>query len=180
MGQFYSNPDNLELAYKKYYPRILANVYQILKDEEEAKDITSQSFLILYSYKDLHKAPLPIIYSLFRQIARRKAIDICRKKETIQNYKNSSDAKDLQSYETIWACEEKLAEEFERKIDLVDQLIPKLADQQKKVFLLRYRDGKSAQKISEELGITENTVKNTLLKAKGNIKRMLNEYRNPK
>lgn len=40
MAQFDTNPDNLELAYKKYYPLLKTIVYHVLNDEEDAKDVT--------------------------------------------------------------------------------------------------------------------------------------------
>lgn len=180
MAQFDTNPDNRELAYKEYFRLIKTIVYYVLNDEEDAKDVTQQSFLILFSYRDVQSMTLTTIYALLKGIAKNQAIDYYRKAKLQQKYINSSEAKMLQSYETVWACEELLAEELERKREMIGELIPRLPDRQKQVFSLRYYDKKSALEISELLKISFHTVNNTLSAAKDNLRKMSNEYRTPK
>jgi RNA polymerase sigma-70 factor (ECF subfamily) len=155
-------------------------VYYVLNDEEEAKDVTQQSFLILFSYRDVQSMSLPTIYALLKSIAKNQAIDYFRKAKLKQKYINSSEAKMLQSYETIWACEELLAEESEYKREVIVILIPRLPDRQKEIFSLRFYDSKTALEISELLKISFHTVNNTLTAAKENLRKMYDEYRSPK
>ncbi len=180
MGQFYSNPDNLELAYKKYYRLIKAIVYQILKDDEDAKDVTHQSFLILCSYRDIQSMKLPSILLLLKEIARNQAIDFYRKAGTKQRFLKSAEGKLLQLLDIEFASEELLAEDVEKQRELMNKFIPKLPDRQKEVISLRYYNKKTALEISELLNISFHTVNNTLTAAKENLRKMIKEYRNPK
>lgn len=180
MEQFESNPDNRELAYNQYRRLIKTIVSKVLNDEEEANDVTQQSFLILFSYKDVQSMSLTTIYALLKGIAKNQAIDYYRKTKLKQKYINSSEAKMLQSYDTVWACEELLAEEQERRRVVIGELIPRLPDRQKQFFSLRYYDKKTALEISTLLGISFHTVNNTLSAAKENLRKMFSEYRTPK
>lgn len=184
MKHFYTNPDILEIAYKKYYPLIKTIAYKILKNEEEAKDVAGNSFLKLCNYRDVQSMTLEVIRVLLMTIAKNEAYDFWRKEESKRKYLGSSEARDEQSFEMVWERESAKAEDYKLKneitIELIKEIVPQLPDRQREVFSLRFYDRKSAQQVSDLLHISVHTVNNIYSDAKKNLKKMIEARREKK
>jgi RNA polymerase sigma factor (sigma-70 family) len=177
------DPHKFKQAFDLYYKRIKTIAFKIVRNEEDADDIASQSFVKLWQYRDVEGWTLEAIYSLLKVIARNIAIDYWRK-DPGTRYLDPSKAKDEQSFEMEFGHESARADDHELKeeitMELIKELVPKLPDRTREVFSLRFYEKKSAHQVAKQLGISVHTVNNINSEARKKLKKMIDERRGKK
>lgn len=147
-----------EKLYNYYKTPALRFSMSLLKDEEEAENMTQDVFLKIW-IKRSHIKPDQNFTSYLFTCLRNMAFDHFKKMEKNEVLrKNYMDAMQLAS--------EDEREEKERRIHMLQAAVESLSLKRKQILKLNIEEGKSYQEIAEFLRISKNTVKNQLVKAK--------------
>jgi RNA polymerase sigma-70 factor (family 1) len=164
------NEQAFKAMFDQYQPRLYLYILRIIKSKEAAEEIVLDVFLKLWLGRDMLAEVENLDGFLFR-IAYNKSIDFFR-----------AAAKDKQLTELLWekiqlpsgssADTSLLMREYESKLREAIDLLP---PQRKKIFNLSREEGRSHAEIAAELGISKNTVANTIVEARQFIKSYLSK-----
>ncbi len=143
---------NMESLYKLYYRPLCMYAMHYLGDEMMVEDIVQDCFIKFWEKTKTEKIghPKPYLYMMVRNAS----LDALRKMPDNQ--------------EALDAAEKLIDDELKEDSFVEARLwtaIDSLPDKCRRVFLLAKRDGKSYEEISDELGISTNTVRNQVSKA---------------
>ncbi|CAG5009346.1 hypothetical protein DYBT9275_04475 [Dyadobacter sp. CECT 9275] len=130
----------------------------LLKDEEEAENITQDVFAKIWDRRVQIKPDHSFQSYLFVSL-RNQIFDQFKKLEK----DNISRQRYLDRMKT-WTDDE--ADEKEAYIQFVQNAVNSLSEKRKQIFKLNVEEGKSYKEIASFLNISTNTVKNQLIKAK--------------
>jgi RNA polymerase sigma factor (sigma-70 family) len=162
----------LEALYNRYSPLLYTLIKKIVVDEEVAKDVLSDVFVIIWRKIDLFNFSSNNVYAWIITITRNKAIDTIRRarnssemepyndeyenKNIIPKLSHTSDPIDLETANNIK--------------DGVGAALNKLTDAQQFVINLAYFEGLTQKEIAERLNIPVSTVKSKIKIALSNLK----------
>ncbi len=157
--------------FDRYHPRLFHFIVNLVKSREVAEELVMDVFLKLWLSRDMISTIDNFDGFLFK-IAYNKSIDFFR-----------AAAKDKTVADIIWERMEipaqsyadapLLMQEYENKLrEAIDLLPPK----RRKVFDMSREEGLSHGEIAETLGISKNTVANTIVEAKQFIKSYLEKH----
>ena len=151
--------------FDRYHSRLYQYLFNIVKSREVAEELVMDVFLKLWMAREMMPQIENLDGFLFR-VAYNKSIDFFR-----------AAAKDSKFSELLWeriqtpadsqADTPLLLQEFETKLREAIDLLP---PQRKKIFNLSREEGLTHGQIAEELGISKNTVANTIVEARQFIK----------
>ena len=156
--------------YSAYNSRLYRFALGYLKSEEDARDVIQEVFIRLWNNRNELKNDTNIEAFLFT-LAKNTVISLFRKKISEKDYlehlrhlvvKNSSDTENQVDYKLL--------------SEKVKQLISKLPEQRRRIFLLSKEKGYPNKSIAEELHISVKTVEDHLTKARKFLKTNLDEY----
>ena len=162
----------LEALYNRYSPLLYTLIKKIVTDEDVAKDVLSDVFVIIWRKIDLFDFNSNNAYTWIVTITRNKAVD------TIRRARNSSE---MEPYNDEYENTEiipKLSQTFD-PLDLetannikdgIEAALNKLTDAQKFVINLAYYEGLTQKDIAERLKIPVPTVKSKIKIALSNLK----------
>lgn len=139
--------------HNRYKGILLVHAYKKLGDYDEAKDVIQDMFAIFWNKRESISHTENISGYLYT-ITKNKALDVIARKKIVSKYAQSfNNFIDKGVFVTDHLVREKeLAGIIEREVDAMP---PKM----KEVFILSRQRYVSHRKISEQLGITESTVK---------------------
>jgi len=165
----------LEQLYDRYSPILYTLIKRIVNDEEVAKEVLSDVFVIIWKKIDQFDFKTNNVYTWLITIARNKAIDTLNRslhKEGIEDYTDK--------YE-----EEKILPKLSNSInplnleqilnngEKVKDIINSLTEAQRYVLELSYYEGLNEKEIAEKLKIPLPTVKSKLQLALGILQQKL-------
>lgn len=160
-----------ERAFRKlfewYQPAIYAYSLSLLKSKPRAEEIVQEVFLKVWLNRKKLNPELSFKSFVFT-IARNLAFNALAKGA---NNKKLQEAIFYKSQQRHNPTDRRLLEADYEK--LKQQAIAELSPRCKLVFQMSRNDGKSYQEISQELGVSVNTVKNQMSSALGTIKEFL-------
>jgi RNA polymerase sigma-70 factor (ECF subfamily) len=165
----------LEALYNRYSPLLYTLIKKIVADEEVAKDVLSDIFVIIWRKIDLFDFNLNNVYTWIVTLTRNKAID------TIRRARNSSEMETYNDeYENtniipkLSPISDPLDIETATNIkDGIDAALNKLTGAQQFVINLAYYEGLTQKEIAERLKIPVPTVKSKIKIALSNLKENL-------
>jgi RNA polymerase sigma-70 factor (ECF subfamily) len=162
----------LEALYNRYSSLLYTLIKKIVVDEEVAKDVLSDVFVIIWRKIDLFDFNSNNVYTWIVTTTRNKAVDTIRRvrnssemelytdeyenKNIIPKFSHTIDPLDLESANNIK--------------DGVEAALNKLTDAQRFVIYLAYYEGLTQKEIAERLKIPVSTVKSKIKIALGNLK----------
>tara|TARA_R110000751_G_scaffold80108_1_gene161546 strand:- start:255 stop:845 length:591 start_codon:yes stop_codon:yes gene_type:complete len=149
------NRDAQERLYKKHAPKMLSVCRQYIKDVHFAEDVMVQGFLKMFNKLDTFKFE-GSFEGWLRRIMIRESISYLRKQQFV--------VYDDEVYEKNQS--EEISQSTDLDTEHIQQLIDKLPQGYKMVFVLYTVDGYKHKEIAEMLSITESTSKTQLLKAR--------------
>lgn len=154
----------LEEVYRRYHPTIYLFACKIVKQEIIAEEVTADVFITLWNKRGIIDPKKPVqalLYKIARDIA--------------YNYlKKIANDKRLQQQFIEKAASTTANELFEPEIlNAFQDIVESLPSKRLKIFRLRYHDGMSNEKIAHDLGISINTVKVQLAKARLYLKQRM-------
>ena len=155
--------------FRRYDRRIYPFVLKMIKSEAQAEEITQEIFIKIWRYRD-KLIPIDQPEASIFTIAARHTLDQIRKR--------LNENKMLQRLSATMAPAHNDTEEallLRDKEALVQQAIELLPPQQKTVYLLSRQQGLSYEEISQEMGISVNTVRNHLVKALQSLRTWLDQ-----
>ncbi len=139
-----------------YYQGLINFVYSLIRDEEVAKDIVNDVFLILWDRrKELN--PQKSVKSYLFTITKNHALNYLKHQCVIKQY------------EQYQSCEQDTEEddwnEYEFKLEKVKRVFVSLPEKQQEVVRKCCVEGKKYKDVASELNISVSTVKTHLLRA---------------
>jgi RNA polymerase sigma-70 factor (ECF subfamily) len=153
------NPGSYGQIMEEYYDPILHHITTILKDKEDAKDITNEVFAKVYLNLNLFK-PNFKFNSWIYKIATNAAIDFLRKGKLRQDT-------NLQLDDSIQIIDPPTYEnKYGENYATLNDAITKLKPDHRKIIMLRYYEELSYEEIAKRLQCPIGTVKATLHRAK--------------
>ena len=154
--------------FDRYHHRLYQYIFKMVKSKNVAEELVMDVFLKLWLGRDL-LADIENLDGFLFKVAYNKSIDFFR-----------AAAKDKQLgsllYDQIEIPSQSqtdsrlLLQEYEKKIREAIDLLP---PQRRKIFQLSREEGLTHARIAEELGISKNTVANTIVEARQFIKSYL-------
>lgn len=157
------------LLLKKYKRPVFSLVYRMVRQREEAEEITSEAFFKAFRALSGYDPTQPFSSWIFK-IASNLSIDWLRRRRL--------ETASLDEEETVWefpdtrlTAEETL--EKKQTMQVVEEAIGNLAPDYRAVVLLRHQEEKSYEEISEILGLPLGTVKIRLFRAREELKKRL-------
>lgn len=162
---------------KKYRGAIFSLVFKMVKNKEEAEDLVQETFIKAFSALASFNAKYAFSTWLFK-IASNNCIDYLRKKR-LQTYSidKPTEAKDGQIAKEL---PDPMVNPEMRMIDnerrsIIDVAIDALPAKYRIAILMRHKEEKSYEEISEELGVPLGTVKARIFRAREKLKKHLKE-----
>ena len=167
---------------EKYQGRVYAMVYGMLRNREDARDVTQDAFVKAYNSLDSFRLESSFYTWLYR-IAMNLAIDFVRRRkrrpttsfeEGVAAREDGGDIAEIHHQDSPRRMMER-QQLYGRIMDAME----KLPDDQRQVVLLRELEGLSYKEISEVMDIPEGTVMSRLFYARKKLQKLLADDRPP-
>ena len=164
----------------RYERRVYSLARRILRQEQDAEDVTQQTFLSVLEHLPDFRAESSFATWLMR-IATHAALKIIRKRRGLDTVSleqtteppEACDQVPHPEYIADWReSPERLVERNETR-QLIDEALAKLDEKHRLVFLLRDVEGLSIQETADTLDLSESNVKVRLLRARLQLREML-------
>ena len=165
---------------EKYQGRVYSMVYGMVRNREDARDITQDAFVKAYRKLDSFRTESSF-YTWLYKIAMNLAIDFLRKRkrrgtgefdEGIAARDAGGDISDIHHAESP----RRVVERKQLYSAIMDAL-QKLPEDQRQVILLRELEGLSYKEIADVMGVKEGTVMSRLFYARKKLQKMLADER---
>jgi RNA polymerase sigma-70 factor (ECF subfamily) len=172
--------DAFEVLTSRYEQRVYSLALRLLRHEQDAEDVTQQTFLSALEHLAGFRGEASFSTWLLR-IATHAALKVIRKKkglstvslEEVTEGAEGADSIPHPEYIADWReSPEQLAERNETR-RLLDEALAQLDQKHRLVFLLRDVEGFSVKETAEALGLTEANVKVRLLRARLQLREQL-------
>lgn len=156
-----------EIIFRQYYPKVHAFSLGLLKDEEDADDVTQQVFIKLWNRR-LRMNLVHDFNAYLYRMTRNSVLDFIEKRQKKRDFVDIELVSDMptadSTFDQIAAIELQL---------LVDMIVANMPKQRRKIYKLSRERGKSNQEIADELGIAKKTVENHMHLALAELKKAL-------
>lgn len=160
-----------EMLVTKYQANILALSWSILRNREEAKDVTQEAFIQSYinlNSFDRAKSFKNWLYS----IAYRRCLDRKRKEKSSTHFINK-----MRKQEKLFDDDKSDKKRIEDS-DIFSPILRKLNEKERTVISLKMNEGYSEKEIAQVLGCAESTARVLFFNAKRKLKKMLMREKN--
>ena len=156
-----------DLIYDKYSPNLYAFGLKYLRSKDEAEELVQSVFLKLWeNYRNLKKE-LSFKSYLFT-IAYNEICKLFRKRNYQKKFIEYTMHEKFQSFTEI-----ENGIDYQSVLKQVQQIVDKLPERQKSIFVKSRYEGKSTKEIAEEVGLSPGTVDNYISEALKFIRRRL-------
>jgi RNA polymerase sigma-70 factor (ECF subfamily) len=165
---------------EKYQTRVFQMVYGMVRNREDARDITQDAFV--KAYKSLHSFRLESsFYTWIYRIAMNVAIDFLRKvkRQPTTEFDEQVASRDAEGSISNLHHADSPSKTLERKrlYSRIMDAMQKLPEDQRQVVLLRELDGMSYKDIADVMGVPEGTIMSRLYYARKKLQKLLTEER---
>lgn len=152
------NRDAFDELFRCYYPRLISYISSIL-DSKVAEDIAQDVFLYVWENRKKIYFGQGFQSYLF-QSGYTRAMDYLRKQHTVMDYAQNVQTDFLEIYEKLARNEDGILEHLYSKdfYQTLHQLLDKIPEQRRNVFLLAYVDGLKSKDIAEQCNMSQRTV----------------------
>lgn len=140
---------------------------RILKNSQNAKDVTQDTFIKVYTHRKSIDPEKNIKTWIFT-IATNTAYDFIRSKKRKNETSLDDDNETISSFEAYYPKEGLVSD--------VDKALEQINPEYKKVLLLYYQQGFDYKEIAEILEMPINTIKTHISRGKEQLKEVLKEY----
>jgi RNA polymerase sigma-70 factor, ECF subfamily len=174
--------DAFEALTNRYEQRVYSLALRMLRQQQDAEDVTQQTFLSALQNLDGFRADASFATWLLR-IATHAALKVIRKRKGLQTISLEEATEESDSYDTIphpeyiadWRqSPEQLVQKNETQ-RLLDEALANLDEKHRLVFLLRDVEGLSVKETAEALGLSEANTKVRLLRARLQLREQLTQ-----
>ena len=152
------NRDAFDELFRCYYPRLISYISSIL-DSKIAEDIAQDVFLYVWENRKISYFGQGFQSYLF-QSGYTRAMDYLRKQHTVMDYAQNVQTDFLEIYEKLARNEDSILDHLYSKdfYQTLHQLLDKIPEQRRNVFLLAYVDGLKSKDIAEQCNMSQRTV----------------------
>ena len=155
--------------------------YQIVRDREDAMDVSQESFIKLWRLISSDKIDYDEVrswYSYILRITRNTALDYVRRNarqshDSIIVSGDDGESIEIEIADTDEYSNPAAAYERQERIDAVREAISALPDDYREILTMRELDGCSYTEIGEIMGLEMGTVKSKIFRARENVKKYL-------
>lgn len=164
----------------RYERRVYSLARQILRQEQDAEDVTQQTFLSVLENLEGFREEASFSTWIFR-IATHAALKIIRKRKGLNTVSLEEATEERDGYDSVAHPEyiadwrqspEQLVHRNETRL-LLDQALAQLDEKHRLIFLLRDVEGFSVKETAETLNLSEANVKVRLLRARLQLREQL-------
>ena len=143
-----------DLVYEKYSGKLYAFGLKYLRSKDEAEELVQSVFLKIWeNYKNLKKESS--FKSYLFTIAYNEICNLFRKRNYLQKFISDTLYENSQT-----SSETENSIEYKSVLEHVQQLIDKLPERQRIIFMKSRTEGKSTKEIAIELGLAPGTIDN--------------------
>ena len=177
--------DEFEQLVKRHEQNVFRQVYRLVRNHEEAEDLTQEAFVKAFRALNSFKSEYPFEVWL-RRIAANNALSFLRKKRIYASsleYTNEDGEHTFEIADTKNVSASERLQQAEKVAQLEASMI-ELTDSQRKLFDLRYREDLEIETIAQRLGRSANYIRvnlhrlrlrlRTLVLGKGNHGKVAN------
>ena len=168
--------DSFNEIYEKTYRLVYTTCYGILRSQEDAEDVTQDTFIKIYEKLALLQAPETYVTWMIR-IASNKCIDYCRQSRNITYTDNDAE---LDIYADDWTEIDGLPDSFieeEEKKEIINRVLKEsLSEVQYQTLFMHYFNNMPVEDIATVMECPEGTVKTRLKSARTKFKEALEVY----
>lgn len=152
------NRDAFDELFRCYYPRLISYISSIL-DCKIAEDIAQDVFLYVWENRKKIYFGQGFQSYLF-QSGYTRAMDYLRKQHTVMDYAQNVQTDFFEVYEKLAGNEDGILEHLYSKdfYQTLHQLLDKIPEQRRNVFLLAYVEGLKSKDIAEQCNMSQRTV----------------------
>lgn len=162
----------LQLLFDLYADDIYSIAYSVLKDTLESEDIVQDVFIRLWNVR-LQLDENGNIWSFMYVVAKRLSLNKLRDLQA----KVRDCAVLIETDLVQESCD--IHTHLQEILDLEYEVLEKLPDQQKKVYILSRMEGLTHKEIARRLNIAPNTVKNHIIQALKTFKKQFHKFGYP-
>lgn len=155
--------------YDRYWQLLFRFSRKLLQDNFSAEDVVQDVFAVFWDKRGQLTADVPLAGFLYK-LARNKILDLVRHANVKNRYLEQL-TKVIQSGEVL---PDQLYIEKEL-YDIIEREIKKLPEKMRQVFEMSRKEYKSNQEIADELGLSQQTVKNQVSNAIRTLKDKLGD-----
>jgi RNA polymerase sigma-70 factor (family 1) len=163
-----SNFDQLNQLFSEYYDRLVFFSWQIIKDKQQAEDITQDAFISYWQRKDeVANHPTALKNFLYSSV-KNASLNVIRHGQVVQQFQSSQP-----SYEQgeAYIVEAIISTEIIAEVNMAIETLPSHLQQ---LTRLSFLEGKKNQEVADELQISVNTLKKQKQRALELLKLRLN------
>jgi RNA polymerase sigma-70 factor (ECF subfamily) len=143
-----------DLVYEKYSGKLYAFGLKYLRSKDEAEELVQSVFLKIWeNYKNLKKESS--FKSYLFTIAYNEICNLFRKRNYLQKFISDTLYENSQS-----SSETENSIEYKSALEQVQQLIDKLPERQRIIFMKSRTEGMTTKEIASELGLSPGTIDN--------------------
>ena len=155
---------------RKYQKSIHALVWRKVHDFHIAEEITQDTFLHVYQKLPTLKNPNQFAGWLYVIADRRCIAWLRKKKRAMQSLEATSEETLEETAYTCYISEQREEAEVDRRRKIVQNLLEKLPESERTVVILHYLGEMTCEAISKFLGVSPNTVKSRLSRARKRLR----------
>lgn len=165
--KLYANGDkeSANILIQRLMPKIFSQAYSILGNQNDAEDITQETFIRLWKMAPIWKQDTAEITTWLYQVVKNQCIDKIRKDKKFSD-ENIEDYQDIK----LNAFEELQNKERDKKLY---NAISSLPHRQKKVTIMRHIYGYTNYEIADEMNISVEAVESLIARGKRSISQIL-------
>jgi RNA polymerase sigma-70 factor (ECF subfamily) len=157
--------------FKKYNKKVYYFALSYLKNREEAQDVVQEVFMNLWRHRDqingyyvFSKYLFKITYNTTCKRFRKLASNKKQMEEVVRNSISEDNSTNLEI-------------EYNSLLETSNELIKKMPDCQKNIYLLSTNEKLTTEQIAQKLNISKKTVENYLSKVKTSLKKSFSDGR---
>ncbi len=155
---------------QKYQKSVHALAWRKINDFHIAEEITQDTFLHVYQKLPTLKNPNQFAGWLYVIADRRCIAWLRKKKRAMQSLKVTSEETLEETAYTCYISEQREKAEVDRRREIVQNLLEKLPESERTVVILHYLGEMTCEAISKFLGVSPNTVKSRLSRARKRLR----------
>lgn len=163
-----SDEKALQQFFNRYYKTLVGTAFNILKDEEQAKDIVQDLFFWLWKNRESLSIKSSVL-AYFKRATINRCLNLLKKNQKF------SDQEDWQEPIQASPNPQELMEAQELEA-FVAQVLLQLPERCRLIFTLKRLEGLSIKEIAEKLEISPKTVENQITKALKHLSSSLKPY----
>lgn len=165
------NSFNILIAdlYRKNRYKLFIHAYNLINDEENAKDIVNDVFCAILENNDIKNSSSDILPLLFVMV-KNKCIDFLRHKSVV----NKNEGIYIEEIYSSWTSKEYI--EYENKINKMQEGIRNMPPQMRHIVEEFFLKERKCSEISEELNISDNTVRTHIARALKILRKTINIF----